>query len=397
MPGARSPARRNDLDWLRVAALGLLIVTHVTYLYRTTPWRLQSEHAGLWGDLIVEALAPWRMSLVFFIGGVATRFMLESRDLATFTVNRVLRLGVPFMMAVFVLVPPMWYLTDPLSQGRGYLEYMIHTPLHAHTVFGFHLPDLGHVWFLPYLLTYAMLAALAWTYAPRSWERVETSLASMPILALLAGLALLFASSDAWLKPIFGRTDMLVDDPAAHLRSIPAFLTGAMLARSGDFWSRLQRAGNWLVPLSLILMLGALALAAADTMSAHYLSGWQMGLADGVYGAAALLAILAVASARLTHNSHQLTYASEAIMPIYLLHQPIIVAAGILVTHAGLPVWIEYPLMLATTLLVPLAIYHIAIRPFAPLRMLFGLKMNETDKSAARLTRTPHSNAPSST
>jgi glucan biosynthesis protein C len=69
--------RRNDLDWLRVGALGLLILTHVLYVYRTIPWRVQSEHAGVWGTVAVEALAPWRISLVFFIGGAATRFMLE--------------------------------------------------------------------------------------------------------------------------------------------------------------------------------------------------------------------------------------------------------------------------------------------------------------------------------
>lgn len=397
MPGAASPARRNDLDWLRVIALGLLIVTHVTYLYRTTPWRLQSEHAGLWGDLIVEALAPWRMSLVFFIGGAATRFMLDSRDLPTFIVNRFLRLGVPFVMAVIVLVPPMWYLTDPLSAGHGYLDYTLHTPLHAHNVFGFHLPDLGHVWFLPYLLTYAMLAGLAWTYAPRCWKQVEASIAGFPIIVLLAGLALLFALSDAWLKPIFGRTDMLVNDPAGHLKSIPPFLAGVMLARSDSFWRRLQQAGKWLIPLTLLLMIGAIGLAAADTLSGHTLPGWETSVADGLYGAAALLVILSVASVRLTRNSRRLAYFSDAIMPVYLLHQPIIVAAGMFAAHASLPVWLEYPLMLAASLLIPLAIYHIAIRPFAPLRVLFGLKTQKRSRGAPRAVQAPHPNAPSST
>lgn len=396
MPGAISPARRNDLDWLRVAALGLLIVTHVTYLYRTTPWRVQSEHAGLWGDLVVEALAPWRMSLVFFIGGAATRLMLESRDLATFVVNRVLRLGVPFVMAVFVLVPPMWYLTDPQAAGHGYLEYLLRTPLHAHNVFGMHLPDLGHVWFLPYLLSYALVTGVVWTYAPRTWKQIQASLVGLPILVVLAGLALLFALSDAWLKPIFGRTDMLIDDPAAHLRSIPPFVLGVMLARADEFWRRLQQASLWLTPMTLLLMATAIAVAAADTLSAHTLPAWQTGIADGAYGAAALLAILSVASVHLTRSSPQLQYLSDAIMPVYLLHQPIIVATAILVAHANLPLWLEYPLVLGTSLLVPLAIYQAAIRPFAPLRMLFGLKMARPDKRAPTTIRISQPSAPPS-
>lgn len=376
MPGALSPARRNDLDWLRVGALGLLIVTHVTYIYRTTGWRIHSEHAGLWGDLVVEALAPWRMSLVFFIGGAATRFMLESRDLATFAVNRVLRLGVPFLMAIVLLVPPMWYLTDPLARGSSYIAYVEHTPLHAHSVFGLHLPDLGHVWFLSYLLAYALAAGVAWTFAARSWKRIETSLEHLNIAALAIGVAALFIISDAVLKPAFGRTDMFLDDPAGHLRALPPFMLGLMLTRSDSFWRQLQSARTWLAPLAMALMLAAVAVAAADTLSGHTLPAWQTGIADGLYGAAALLAILGWASTTLNHDSPQLRYLGDAIMPVYLLHQPILVAAALVAEQAHLPLWLEYPLLIAAALLIPLAIYHVAIRPFAPLRALFGLKIN---------------------
>lgn len=385
MPGIASASRRSDLDWLRVGALGLLILTHVTYVYRTVEWRTHSVHAGLWGDLVVEALAPWRMSLVFFIGGAATRFMLESRDLGTFTTNRLLRLGVPFVMAVFVLVPTMWYMTDPLSHASNYLAYINHTPLHARDVYGFHVPDLGHVWFLPYLLAYALVAGVAWTYAPRSWKQIETALGALPIAVMAIGLAALFVFSDAILKPLFGRTDMFVDDPAGHVRAIPAFLLGAMLVRSADFWSKLKAARIWLSPLALILMIAAVAVAAMDTLSGHTLPAWQTGVADGLFGAATLLAILAVAQTVLNHDSPQLRYLSDAIMPVYLLHQPMIVAASLLLGSASLPLVIEYPALIAATLLVPLTVYHVAIRPFAPLRVLFGLKTTSVKAGAAQL------------
>lgn len=374
MPGGSITARRHDLDWLRVGALGLLIVTHATYAYRTTGWRLHSEHAGLWADLLVEALAPWRMSLVFFIGGAATRFMLEGRDLGAFTVNRLMRLGVPFIAAVFLLVPPMWYLTDPLARGHNYLEYAWHTPLHAHTVFGLHVPDLGHVWFLPYLLTYAMLAALAWRFAPVIWRRMESMLDAMPIAALFAGVAAVFVLSDAVLRPIFGRTDMLLDDPAGHVRAIPAFLIGLMLARSERFWDQLRTARLWLIPMALVLMTVAIAAGAGETLSGHTQASWIAGVADGLYGAAAVLAILATAQTLLNHDSPQLRYLSDAIMPVYLMHEPMIVAAGLVIMGAGLPAWLEYPAILASASLIPLAIYHLAIRRSGPLRIVFGLK-----------------------
>lgn len=371
---APASQRRHDLDWLRVGALGLLIVTHVTYVYRTTGWRIHSEHAGLWGDLIVEAMAPWRMTLVFFIGGAATRFMLQSHRLGGFVVNRFLRLGVPFLMAVVLLVPPMWYVTDPESQGLNYLQYALHTPLHAHTVFGFHLPDFGHVWFLSYLLTYTLLAGLAWRFAPRAWRGVESVVERQRVAVILGALATLFVISDAILKPMFGRTDMLIDDPAGHLRCLPPFLLGVLVARSGVFWRQLDLARTWLVPVSLGLAIAAVAVATEDTLGSHLMPPWQTGLADGLYGAAAVLAILSIGQALLNRPSPTLGYLSDAIMPIYLMHQLVIVAAGSVLLHAGLPGWLEYLALLTATALIPLAIYHVAIRRFGPPRVIFGLK-----------------------
>lgn len=378
--------RRHDLDWLRVGALGLLIVTHVTYVYRTTGWRINSEHAGLWGDLIVEAMAPWRMTLVFFIGGVATRYMLQNHNFVGFATNRILRLGVPFFMAVLLLVPLMWWVTNPEAHAYSYLQYEWRTPLHAHTVYGLHLPDFGHVWFLSYLLTYALIAGLVWCFAPKTWQAVEAWSGRQSIVWILGLLAILFIASDAVLKPVFGRTDMLIDDPAGHLRCLPPFLLGVILARSDAFWRRLDEARAWLAPLAIAFGIVALCVAGLDTLSNHTAPAWHSGVADGVYGAAAVLAILALGHRMLNQPSPQLRYFSDAIMPVYLMHQVVIVVVGVSLLKAGLPAWIEYPALLAATALIPLAIYHVVIRKFDPLRLLFGLKTSVRPNATPKVT-----------
>lgn len=374
MQAASTHLRRHDLDWLRVGALGLLILTHVTYVYRTTGWRIHSEHAGLWGDLLVEAMAPWRMTLVFFIGGVATRFMLQNHDLGSFVANRFLRLGVPFAMAVLLLVPVMWWVTDPESHAYSYLQYVWHTPLHAHTVYKFHLPDLGHVWFLSYLLVYALAAGVTWRFAPKAWRSAEAATERLPIWAVLACLAALFVLSDAVMRPVFGRTDMFIDDPAGHVRCLPPFLLGIMVARSNAFWSKLGAARGWLAAAGVGLGVAALVVAALDTLSGHTLLPAQSGTADGIYGAVALLAILAWGQSLLNRPSPHLAYFSDAIMPVYLMHQVVIVVVGVQLLRMGLPGWVEFPALLGATALIPLAIYHVAIRRFDPLRLVFGLK-----------------------
>jgi len=372
--GVQLLQRRNDLDWLRVGALGLLILTHVLFVYRVTPWRVQSEHAGIWGTVAVEGLAPWRISLVFFIAGAATRFMLERRAFGSFLKNRFMRLGVPFIMAVLVLVPPMLYVTDPHAAGHNYISFVFDHEMHSKELFGFWVPDLGHAWFLPYLLTYSFAAGAVWFFAPKAFGAASNALARQPVVLIAAGLAVAFVISDAFLKPVFGRSDMFFDDPAGHMRCIPAFLLGVMLVRADGFWKRLAAAMRWLGPAALGLGVVYLFMAGSIPLG-EILPASRIAAATGaIFGAFTILTILAFGATHLQRESGAMRYFGDAIMPIYLLHQPMIIFSEVWLRGSHLPVWVEFPLVLGAASLIPLAIYHFVIRPTPALRILFGLK-----------------------
>lgn len=374
MQGVQLQQRRNDLDWLRVGALGLLILTHVLFVYRVTPWRVQSEHAGLWGTVAVEALAPWRISLVFFIAGAATRFMLERGAFGSFLRNRFMRLGVPLVMAVIVLVPPMLYVTDPHAAGHNYISFVIDHGMHSKELFGFWVPDLGHVWFLPYLLVYSFVTGAIWFLAPKTFSAASTALARRPAIVIAAGLAVMFVISDALLKPVFGRSDMFFDDPAGHMRCIPAFLLGALLVRADGFWKRLAPSTRWLGPATLALGVVYLCMVSVIPLGETGLASRIAAAMGAIFGAFAILAILGFGAAHLQRESGAMRYFRDAIMPIYLLHQPMIIFSEVWLKGAHLPLWIEFPMVLGSASLIPLAIYHFVIRQTPALRILFGLK-----------------------
>jgi hypothetical protein len=62
------------------------------------------------------------------------------------------------------------------------------------------------------------------------------------------------------------------------------------------------------------------------------------------------------------------------VLPIYVLHQPILLTAAFLLFPLKLPIGVEAAALLMATGIGPLAIYHFAIRGWRPLRFLFGLK-----------------------
>ncbi len=71
MPHAPAFPRRYDLDWLRIIAFGLLILYHSGMFYVTWGWHVKSVHAGPEAEWAMLLLNPWRLSLLFFISGVA--------------------------------------------------------------------------------------------------------------------------------------------------------------------------------------------------------------------------------------------------------------------------------------------------------------------------------------
>lgn len=89
------PDRRYDLDWLRIAAFGLLIFYHVGMFYVTWGFHVKSSHASPAAEPFMLLVNPWRLTLLFIISGSATRFMLDKMKPGAFAASRTLRLLVP--------------------------------------------------------------------------------------------------------------------------------------------------------------------------------------------------------------------------------------------------------------------------------------------------------------
>src|SRR5688572_1559683 len=99
-------ARRYDLDWLRVIAFALLIFYHVGMFYVTWDYHVKSRHASTFLQPAMSLVNPWRLALLFFISGVAVRFLSDKMSPGAFAWSRHVRLGIPLLFGVAVIVAP---------------------------------------------------------------------------------------------------------------------------------------------------------------------------------------------------------------------------------------------------------------------------------------------------
>ncbi len=378
--------RLHYLDWLRVLAFGLLIFYHTGMLYVTWGYHVKSPRIVAGVEWAMVLTNPWRLALLFFISGVASRFLLGKLGPGRFARDRVIRLLPVLVFAMLVIVPPQTYF-ELLQRGRwsgGYLSFWLDHYLRADGTLGVTMPTWNHLWFLVYLLVYGLgLATLA-----AAW-RGRRALACPPALLLL-GPAIWVAGANVLASEVRPDTHALVGDWAGHLRWIGLFASGLLAARSDRFWLLLRRRRRALLAVALVL--AGIFLVIRLMLHAGWIGerwdGPAYAVASGTFGWAAILAILGMAGQHLRRPSRALGYLNVAILPIYALHQTVLIALAVALFPMNLPLWLEGCAIVIGTLGISLAIYESAIRRWSALRFLFGLK-----RARVRVSDTPGTRA----
>ena len=374
------------LDWLRIAAFFLLVLYHTGMYYVTWDWHVKAPHPSDAIEPFMMLSSPWRMSLLFLIGGAAAAFLLDKLGRAGLAKERSKRLLLPLIFGMFVIVPPQAYfevVSDVAYQG-SYLDFM---QLYVRAYHGFcdhngclDLPTWNHLWFLPYLWVYTLLlaaigsqrlqAAGAWLMRQlQGWK-----LFVLPVAFLALGRIVLL--------PHWPHTHNLTADWHNHAVSLPMFLVGAAMARQGAFWQRLQDAR--FAALGLFLASWA-AVAWFNGMDEPFQRTW-LPLARTVYALcqwSGIVAVCGFGQRHLDFDSAKRRYLTRAVFPVYLLHQTLIVCLAMGLRAAGLAPAIEGTLIVVLTLAISFAVFEV-VRRVPLMQPLFGLGRAAGGKPAAK-------------
>jgi hypothetical protein len=73
-------------------------------------------------------------------------------------------------------------------------------------------------------------------------------------------------------------------------------------------------------------------------------------------------------------RDRSIRYANQAVLPVYVLHQTVIVAIGFYVVQWEMTTLAKYLLISFTTLLATLVLYDLGVRRTAVTRVLFGMR-----------------------
>lgn len=367
-----------------LAILGIFVY-HVGRLFDVMePWHIKYPERASWLTYPMALGSQFMMPLFWVLSGMATRFALGGHRASEFLRRRAVRLIVPVVtVGWFVSGPIQVFIESTTNQHYNapefhgtWWQFLGHYVSDGFYGFGGFFPWSGlHLWYLTYLFVFtaASLPLFLWLRSPRG-SRASARLADLlcrpgalvllavPVLVMEAFLPrkipVLAWSEGGWLLGshwIFLVVGfVLVGDP--RLRE----------ALRRFRWPSLGLAAVTTVPLAL------LAPGVADLVfgTPEFVSFISLRTTNGWLW---LLAILGF-GARLNRPAPILGYLGPAVLPFYVLHQPLIVVFGYLLRHWDAPVAVVYPLVTVGVLAASVLVYEFGIRRLAVLRVLFGLR-----------------------
>lgn len=377
--------RRYDIDWLRTIAFLILILYHIgMYYVLDWGWHIKSDNTFRWLQEVMILTNTWRMSLLFFISAIALSLVQQRYSIFTLVKLRSSRLLIPLIFGMFVIVPPQAYV-EALGQGlieSGYIdfwrEYIDPNTLllqEHHSPIG--LLTWNHLWFLPYLWCYSIIAL---TLSPllnrfilaKQLRRVPFWVFALVLVATMVALYLM-------LRLRFPTTHALTDDWYNHGKYFLVFLAGYFIAQRNDWWGYVVEKRIWFLVVALMgyLFIVADRNGAFEQLAALYDSSiWVRSLYGTLFTIhhwAWIFAALGFAGFYLTTSNRYLRYANKAILPWYIFHQTIIVVLAWAFKLYSLPAWFEFPTILILTL-AGCGLGYELVRRNSVSKWLFGIK-----------------------
>ena len=384
--------RRIDLDWVRIGAFGLLIFYHVGMLYVSWGFHIKSAHRLTWLEPLMLIVNPWRLSLLFLVSGVATRFMLDKATLGPFVRARSARLLIPLIFGMLVIVPPQAY--DQIVEAFGYPAGFADFYAHHYLAFGAQfcpnpcivLPTWNHLWFVVYLWVYTMALVgvlLLWRGAGAWLGMRLAAVLRGPWLLIVP--CLLFAAWRLLLFPAFPSTHALFGDWYNHADFATAFLIGFLLGKQDGVWRDIE-SRRWTaiaIAAGLFLVFVLVRAGVGTSLIPPSALSTIAGLAYGCYQWLAMVVVLGFARRWLgAADGPARRYLTDAIFPYYIVHQTSIIMIAHALQGSGLSATAEASIVIAGTVLTCIVTYEV-VRRINWLRPLFGLRLAAASPAAA--------------
>ena len=347
--------RRYDVDWLRAIAVFAVIALHSAVIFSFGQLDVRHTQHTLTVDTIDIFLTVWVVPLLFLLAGAATKFALDRRTPKDYSVERVKRLLVPFV--IWCVVPMV------VANHLGW-HFLFQLPGNPRQAFGrwYLVVGTAHLWFIFYLFLFSLIALPLFVLLRKPTGRRITSWLAK--LCEKPGVIFLLAI------PVMGIAPADTDNNFLRLFYLFYFIYGFLLFSDARFFRAIDKQA-WVALAAGVVLVGLSVFMTETNMHIESTVERFLGTFDRWCW---VIAFLGLGHRFLNRTNRLLRYLTEATYPIYILHYMILALIGYAIAGLGWPVELKYLTILSLTVAATLLAYDLLVKRTNVTRFLFGMK-----------------------
>ena len=373
--------RRYEFDWLRIGAILVVFLYHSTRFFNLGNWHIKNITTYVWVEAWIVFASSWLMPLFFVISGASLFFALgKARGWSKFFTDKILRLMVPVLFASVTHSALQIYL-ERLTHGQFTGSFLSFVPQYFHGVYmGIGAPGNFawhgmHLWYLFFLFLYSIIFYRLFTWFKGSGQEVIGRI--MAFSARPGTMYIWFSLPLILLKVLIPGAVLNVGSGGwGFLYYIWFLIAGFMIVSDNNFQQRIQSQRR--LSLSLGVVLSIAYLSQLFGLTGVTLPG---GANDWVISGLCFLSawswiftFLGFGMRHLSFERPMLQSVNEGVLPVFILHQTVLLAVGFFIMQSNLHDLLKWALNSTISFVVIIAIYLLLVRKYDGLRFLFGMK-----------------------
>jgi len=378
---SKSPAQREYfLDSIRAWLMLLGIPFHISLIYSSHMWHVNSAYPSWWLTLFNDFIHAFRMQVFFVISGYFSYMLYLRYPLKRWWKVRVERVGIPMLTAIPLLTLPQFIMLQHVKENTANWHTL--SPYDKFNTLSWEL--ISHLWFLLVLVILTTISLWLFRAIKNNADRLlnDISLGKLSIWFLLLGLAwAAFRRGIFLFYPEILRDALFNFTVMQTLFYIPFFLLGALTFISPRLKSLFVTPSPW-------CMVGSALAFIAYLLNQRYGSGegWMYeteAVITMLMGFWMVNVVFSLGHRLLNFQSARVSYFVNASLFIYLVHHPLTLLFGAWITPHIQSNVVGFFTGLVFVIGIAIVLYEIHLR-IPLLRFLFSGKPQEkAEKSPA--------------
>jgi hypothetical protein len=328
----------------------MLLIYHVVIVFQ--PWGkyigfIQSEEtsAAVW--IPMALLNVWRIPLLFFVSGMGVCFALRRRDWKQLLAERARRILLPLVFGTFFIVPIHVFIFQ-----KYYGQEIVYSP------------NEGHLWFLLNICIY-VIQIIGFAFLDKNYDykffNFFRRILKRPYFLYL--FLVPFVLEAELLNPEF--FSLYVGTTHGFILGMLTFFFGFLFVAIGDaFWNGVDKIKITSLIIAFVLYLVRLfyfELNAPNFLTSIESMNW-------------IFAIFGFAHKYLNKPGKVLSYLSQAVYPVYIIHMIFLFLGSYIILPLNFPLGINLILIILFTFGGSYITYELVIKRIGFIKPFFGLK-----------------------